>query len=556
MLCYNRGNLGGIFMSRALSKVAVICALIVVIPLLVVGTGFAAYYSIENILNISVVVDNVSPAEDVFAGVSYGDDQAVITAKSGSSNTSMSVSAGHTSEIQVNAIYSTNAYKFVGWFEGTLEEYQVAVQDAESNGTEIEYYSTSSALVVSMEEEGNYVAVYEVVTYTVEWNYQATPEGSTTTDIPEGGKSGYIYGEELPTLSYTGVDYTFKGWCVNGDTSVKYTAATFPTTYETITLTAAWQSVEKVEIVYVLDDETSVSDSDTVYKDVEYTLPTVAKIFPDAIEYGYEYYWVDGNGNEVTSINTDEDQVILYVEKAEVTYTVNLSSGDDATYNGSETITFTINDTTELEKLFTADNWSTKYTFWVFEGIEYNGTVYTTVSNFVDAVVNTNPHSDVTVNVSVDIYKYFTEFYFNGSLTFYASSSTGTPNYYINVYMERDYNDSNLGNTVTDNGIGDYESTWLVISNFLLIDDDDEYYSPIYNSGSYEKWSLTVNALIITVGNKNYTFTINGDTTLTLNDLIQSLVDQMNIDTFDDTFDAISDASIIVGFVPNERVEE
>ena len=69
-------------MSRTLSKILVICALVVVVPLMVVGTTLAAYFSINSTVKIAsyVVDDNYAVkadgekdenGEEFFAGYSY-----------------------------------------------------------------------------------------------------------------------------------------------------------------------------------------------------------------------------------------------------------------------------------------------------------------------------------------------------------------------------------------------------------------------------------------------------------------------------------------------------
>ena len=60
-------------MSRKFSKVMIICAMVVLFPLLIVGTAFASYYSISAIVEVDTYVNysNVSADANAFAGVLY-----------------------------------------------------------------------------------------------------------------------------------------------------------------------------------------------------------------------------------------------------------------------------------------------------------------------------------------------------------------------------------------------------------------------------------------------------------------------------------------------------
>ena len=60
-------------MSRTFSKILIICAMVVIFPLLIVGTSLAAYYSISAIVEVDTYVNytNVHADSNAFAGVLY-----------------------------------------------------------------------------------------------------------------------------------------------------------------------------------------------------------------------------------------------------------------------------------------------------------------------------------------------------------------------------------------------------------------------------------------------------------------------------------------------------
>ena len=159
-LSYNKGILGGIFMSRTLTKVMVICALVVVLPLMIVGTAFAAYVSVDNVAIVETVfVDDLkAKSDEVYAKIKYNN----------SVKDKFEIKNGQTKNITVGAEYSTQAYKFLGWYEGTKDAYL-----NDSNATFIDDERISgNLLTVDMSVNKNFVAVYEVVKYSVsEWEY-------------------------------------------------------------------------------------------------------------------------------------------------------------------------------------------------------------------------------------------------------------------------------------------------------------------------------------------------------------------------------------------------
>ena len=108
-------------MSNKLAKILMICSLIVLIPLLVVGTVLAVYFSMNDSVNI-----------EVYENVQYG---SVAAPTIGSNNATVKyvendgifvVTNGHNRNTVLKANL-VDGLRFKGWFEGTKDEYETAL---------------------------------------------------------------------------------------------------------------------------------------------------------------------------------------------------------------------------------------------------------------------------------------------------------------------------------------------------------------------------------------------------------------------------------------------
>ena len=329
-------------MSRTLSKILVICALVVVVPLMIVGTAFASFYSIEASINVQVYTGEVEN-EKAFAHVQYKTK----------ANTNLEIIAGHLKEIKIKT--NSVGYDFVGWYAGTVEDYKAE--------TEAEFISQDESIKVGMTNYENLVAVFELKTYNVTgWNYLSTPISSATTDAPAGAKTEYVWGEELPTFEYD--TYKFRGWQVAGDETY-YTEAKFETSGDVaLDATTAWVQNEQVEVKYY-DDEENVLASETIYKGKEYSVKEIQAIVSTAVP-GYAYSWVDAEGvafEEVVDVTEEFEgnELNIYLKKEIINYTATVVANNDGQYTEEATVNFTVEDYEALEALFDADNYATRY---------------------------------------------------------------------------------------------------------------------------------------------------------------------------------------------------
>lgn len=393
-------------MSRTLSKILVICALVVIVPLMVVGTTLAAYYSIDSSITIAAVIDEKCDAEGTYALVSYD----------GNHDSTLKVTTGQTKVVEVEAYYTPYAYTFKGWFEGDVEAYN----QAKTSGN-VEYVSTDKTISVDMSKANNYVAVYEVVRFKISgWDYKNDPSADDTTDkAPVGAHADgfYKYGELLPTLDDTGY-YTFEGWQIKNDAkNLRYLAATFGTEYSTaqeeskpIVLTNPWLKSDTVMVTYVgVNDEDLYTEEVTKSSEQAHTLKTPDQIAGLELKNGYEYAWteVKGGANTTKTVTPSENKRVYLQEKA-VEYTATVSSD----YKLDKGISFSEVSKDALTQLFDGKNWTTEHAFWKVETVKivYNGATYDSADALLTAIETANPHADGEIAVSLaeeSIHKYF-----------------------------------------------------------------------------------------------------------------------------------------------------
>lgn len=268
-------------MSNKLAKILMICSLIVLIPLLVVGTVLAVYFSMNDSVNI-----------EVYENVQYG---SVAAPTIGSNNATVKyvendgifvVTNGHNRNTVLKANL-VDGLRFKGWFEGTKDEYETAL--ASGNVPTLE--NTELELTIKTGDVDNLTAIYEVVKFNVTYAYDTDPTDgvdNSVSTLPSEHSSVFEYGETLPEkLTLTdNVDKTDStlwfsmGWMVLGDeTQTLYTQANFPYTADVegdvnVTLTARWDNSAKIA------HKVTVTSTDATYEKAsfDYTATDMAEL--------------------------------------------------------------------------------------------------------------------------------------------------------------------------------------------------------------------------------------------------------------------------------------
>ena len=390
--------------------------MVVLFPLMIVGTAFAAYYSIDASVAVAVYTDQNPASEEVYARVAYENK----------ADTEMTINNSHLKTINLKAI--SNGYDFKGWFEGNVEDYQSL--------DVVEFLTTDSEINVKMTDYEELLAVFEIKTFEVRYSYKAQPLDPTTvhttpeTDDGSATVRTYTFGDALPTLTYAGGEYRFMGCQIIGDQSETiYTTASFDYSEE-ITLTAVWQEQNKINVTYYGTDN-NVLQTVEIYENQHYELDDAITVMTDKsvpVVDGYNYSWQDINGNVITEINTQTTNLDVYLKEEAISYTVNVNT-DGASFNGQSTLTtsFTVKDISQLNELGVDSNWSTGYSFHKVTGFTYDQTTYelsdtNSMTNLANAIIAANPRgTDQPLEIDAVITKYFTTFTVSDSITGYTN---------------------------------------------------------------------------------------------------------------------------------------
>lgn len=441
-------------MSRTLSKILVICALVVVVPLMVVGTTLAAYFSINSTVKIAsyVVDDNYAVkadgekdenGEEFFAGYSYA----------GKRNISGEINAGHAKTVKVSAEYDEKAYRFEGWFRGTAAEYATA---AAQGPVELK---TENTLDVKMADEGSYLAVYSVYDFDITYTYFENPEEQSGSPKTEQ-VTDVVYGSALKDLSstYQGTMYRFNpnGWKYAG-TDNRFLRATFDQKGGAVSLSEPWQEASKVNLNY-FDRNGQRVHTEEIAQNQDHTLLTVEQINniitnDIVVDAGYTYFWKDSQGSKIVDnkVNTSEASVNVYLDREAIEYTATLEIPSWATYSKSKDITFTVeSDKSVFAEWTNPANFTSKYSFWhlnsifTYNGIDYkynkasgDGADVKTLEDFIQVVVEESPKTTKSVSLKMQEDKAFTKLIVSGTV-----SAVGTIDddgfYDLDIYKDND----------------------------------------------------------------------------------------------------------------------
>lgn len=379
-------------MSRSLSKILAVCALVAIIPLMVAGTALACYYSVSATMIIEVYKNAVSPSSEADAQVAY----------KGKQDTSFEITTGHKKSITLQAM--GQGYDFEGWFKGTVDEYttQVAIG-------QVEFVSDEVEATFAMSDYENLVAVFSLIDYdAVTYEYIVDPAAQTiSTKVPvtNAADADYVYGDVLPTLAQPD-GWRFMGWKIKGsttDTEV-YTTATFQQR-ENVVLEAVWEEVDPITITYYLADGSVYQTVTDAYPGKEHTLLALP-----AATAGYVNAWTV-NGLEVTDKISPEDDTTVTLVSTAINYRAVLAQNDGLEYVAIKKATFTDVNVEQLEELFKADNYEVKYSFQTVKTsagavvVTFNSTDYTTATALKDAILAAKPAgsaTDIEISITVE----------------------------------------------------------------------------------------------------------------------------------------------------------
>lgn len=494
-------------MSRTLSKILIICAMVVLFPLMIVGTTFAAYYSIDASVVVKAYTNKVSSSSDAYAQVVYNNKY----------EEDFTITDSHMKDIKLKAV--SNGYDFKGWFDGDIEKYSKAHEEGD-----VSFVSTDAELNAAITDYEKLLAVFEIKEYAVRYSYKAQPNDdvaiNTTPEEDDGDATlrTYYFGDKLPVLTYEGNNYKFLGWKIVGDATEKiYTIAEFDFA-EDITLTAVWQEQSKISVTYHAEDG-SVLNTVEIYSNQYYKFDDPFTVMADkgieAVD-GYTYAWQDANGNVITEISEETSNFDVYLKSILVVYNVNVNA-DGAEFDGQTQfdVNFTILDTNELSALTDESKWSTDYSFYKVTGLMYNGKTYNfadSTLNIVNEIVSAYPNGTET-NLQLDavITKYFTKFAIDNTIVCYTN---------INGVVEDVYLENDLGVQGYKVYVTNGDST-MTIGKLLGLQSAEGKTTQLYaeDSESGEAIAVNLDGFNVKIGETTNYYKVTMD--MTVNDLIE-----------------------------------
>lgn len=512
-------------MSRTLSKILVICAMVVVLPLMIVGTAFAAYHSVGNAVGVEVVVDQASPASNVY--IAY----------KGERKSSHKISEGHTKVVDVVADNSP-AYTFKGWFEGTAADYK--------NGAAKEI-SKEHGLKISMEEAKNYVAVYEVVKYNIAFSYQKDPrQEALTTDAA----TQYIYGQTLKTKadisSYAGEEYQFNGWQIDGATPVQtgYTTAAFAgvESGSDVTLVSPWVESKKVTLTI---DNNGTSTEKEVYANQAVSVEDIVKELGITVETGYEFSLRDtATGLEYkTTLSAAANMNLKLVGPTAIEYTAQASK---LSFNAAEfaegvtanDVSFTV---TNVDGFNAWLNLKTKYSFWKVSGISYKGTTYT-AENLTDLA--TAYAKDSTGNFALVVAKNFSTVVVENGIEYLSTESEIGIAFENNVYVTSQADPYKVVDKQESKNLQN-----MTVAQWLMIDAEYLEGEQLYTIVDGEKWTVRLKQIVIEVGSSKIKIETTENESML--DFLQKYHQEAGVSAAE----TLSITKLVVCFVPYEKIE-
>lgn len=291
-------------MSKLLIKILSICALVVLLPLVVVGASLSVTEAVGCSLTVAIDGDEGSADKKGTNPLSSN----VVIKVDGKVQEGNTIKVAKYSEVTV--VYSGEGYNFKGWYEG---EYYDTIQDEEQPVDKKAEYT------FELTHDTVLTAVRDIKKYTIHYT-GFFDDGVTEVELPDEVRE---YNESLASLSPV-AHGTWGGWRevnANGDeigTTVKFANFGSPE----VTLTAKWDDVMLVR--YMDGGNEMFHDTISKYEieNDEFTLPDTSNTNVK-IPTGYKFLgWKNANGDKVESVEFDQNGLTLYLDKQLIVYNI------------------------------------------------------------------------------------------------------------------------------------------------------------------------------------------------------------------------------------------
>lgn len=573
-------------MSKHLMKILSICAMVILLPLIIVGAALCITEAIPVTLtiyqggnegDISIYENDASLAPSAKISIFLRDDtnSSWIEQIDEEGYPVTQVSVQKNDEIKV--VFSDSVgYDFQGWYKGSPTEYN---ENSTARETKTEY-------TFFIRGNTSLTAIRNVMTYSVQYTGLYN-DGTNIADDENLVLSETVqYNEPLLSLSPKLIDgqtpensAQFRGWVVEGSTGDVITRANFASSTlegEAYTLTAIWSN--QATVIYWNSQNQRIATHYFTAENYSSDLLDWSDEYSTFLTRGYQFdSWVNGSGEEYKLPESFTEGVYnIYIKETPIVYSNTIEKS--AIDNTQTTLTY------DVANKF-ADGVPFEREYYTFLGISYNGNLYAyTVDNtdpnnvITDYVYNGSSLGDIIVeNGSVEgayavwqsnYANYEWQFSFDGPL----QSPEGEQAYYPIVYY---YDGTNyhqlttyplqsafeiLFNIADDNNPNSVQledkilDVYKQMKDYDFIDwDNGSFYADLDNSGTITEDERVVisNAVIYTNMNQvpDLTLSINEELTIgyVLNTL-ENYIPSFSEDYGDVTFDALTNIYITFNF--------
>ena len=339
-------------MSKYLIKILSICAFVILIPLIIVGSALCVTEAMA--CRLTIVQGGIEGGRGASSEIAiYIDNQ-----KQEENRISIKKNT------EVTVVFSSDSYDFVGWYNGSFEEIDREQDSIVSKDAVYTFIVRGNTTLTAMRDIKQYTITYDGL----------DDEGNPISVEP--ATRVYKYGEALEDL-VPKTDLTFDGWYIIGSDDVtSYKNATFPAS-GTYTVNPAWSNQMVITYRTERAEDTTIIAQERVTQQglMSYNLLTAedSRVADYINEYkqGYKFKgWVDINNSLVNASDLvfSNAGVTLYISLDINSYSIVVK--ESAISDEVQTLTYNARDG------FSAYNTEARRGYY-FGGLIYNEGYYT-----------------------------------------------------------------------------------------------------------------------------------------------------------------------------------
>ena len=376
-------------MSKHLMKILSICAMVILLPLIIVGAALCITEAIPVTLTIyqggnegdyTYTDSTLAPSAKVSIFLRDDTNSSWIEQIDEEGYPVTQVSVQKNDEIKV--VFSDSiGYDFQGWYKGSPTEYN---ENSTARETKTEY-------TFFIRGNTSLTAIRNVMTYTVQYTGLYNDGTNIADDENLVLSANLQYNEPLLTLSPKLTDdqtpensAQFRGWVVEGSTGEVVTRANFASSTlegEAYTLTAIWTN--QATVIYWNSQNQRIATNYFTAENYSNQLLTWSEEYNTFLTRGYQFdSWVNESGEEYKLPESFTEGVYnIYIKETPIVYSNTIEKS--AIDNTQTTLTY------DVANKF-ADGVPFEREYYTFLGISYNGNLY------AYTVDNTDPNNIIT----------------------------------------------------------------------------------------------------------------------------------------------------------------